>query len=72
MVAPLHARNPQWRRLGRLQSNQHRNPAVYAIPSHFRVLDGLFQALAVGSGGFYVISITKLQIGLQVLYVIMM
>lgn len=48
------------------------NPAVNAIPSHFRVLDGLFQALAVRSGGFYIISITSLRIGLQVLYVIMM
>ena len=48
------------------------NAAVNAIPTHFRVLDGLFQALAVRSGGFYVISITSLRIGLQVLYVIMM
>jgi Trk-type K+ transport system membrane component len=48
------------------------NPATNAIPKHFRVLDGLFQALAVRSGGFYVISIPTLRIGLQVLYVIMM
>jgi Trk-type K+ transport system membrane component len=48
------------------------NPAVAAIPPHFRVLDGLFQALAVRSGGFYIISIPTLRIGLQVLYVIMM
>ncbi|KUJ23762.1 TrkH-domain-containing protein [Mollisia scopiformis] len=48
------------------------NPATSSIPAHFRVLDGLFQALAVRSGGFYVISITSLRIGLQVLYVIMM
>ncbi|CZR56211.1 related to potassium transport protein TRK1, high-affinity [Phialocephala subalpina] len=48
------------------------NAATAAIPTHFRVLDGLFQALAVRSGGFYVISITSLRIGLQVLYVIMM
>ncbi|KAG0645536.1 Low-affinity potassium transport [Hyphodiscus hymeniophilus] len=48
------------------------NKAVSLIPTHFRVLDGLFQALAVRSGGFYVISITSLRIGLQVLYVIMM
>jgi Trk-type K+ transport system membrane component len=48
------------------------NPAVQSIPLHFRVLDGLFQALAVRSGGFYVISISTLRIGLQVLYVIMM
>lgn len=48
------------------------NPATSTIPAHFRVLDGLFQALAVRSGGFYVINITSLRIGLQVLYVIMM
>jgi Trk-type K+ transport system membrane component len=48
------------------------NSAVSVIPSHFRVLDGLFQALAVRSGGFYIISIPSLRIGLQVLYVIMM
>jgi Trk-type K+ transport system membrane component len=49
-----------------------RNSAVQVIPTSFRVLDGLFQALAVRSGGFYIISITSLRIGLQVLYVIMM
>ncbi|TVY39003.1 High-affinity potassium transport protein [Lachnellula subtilissima] len=48
------------------------NSAVDVIPPHFRVLDGLFQALAVRSGGFYIISIPSLRIGLQVLYVIMM
>ncbi len=48
------------------------NSAISAIPNHFRVLDGLFQALAVRSGGFYVIAIPNLRIGLQVLYVIMM
>ncbi|KAI1809907.1 cation transport protein-domain-containing protein [Poronia punctata] len=37
-----------------------------------RVMDGLFQALAVRSGGFYVVSIPTLYIGVQVLYVIMM
>ena len=49
-----------------------KNAAVQTIPTHYRVLDGLFQALAVRSGGFYIISITSLRIGLQVLYVIMM
>lgn len=29
------------------------NSAVAVIPKHFRVLDGLFQAVAVRSGGFY-------------------
>ena len=48
------------------------NAATDAIPARFRVLDGLFQALAVRSGGFYIISIPSLRIGLQVLYVIMM
>jgi Trk-type K+ transport system membrane component len=48
------------------------NPATDSIPSHYRVLDGLFQALAVRSGGFYVVNISTLRIGLQVLYVIMM
>lgn len=48
------------------------NAAISTIPPHFRVLDGLFQALAVRSGGFYVIAIPSLRIGLQVLYVIMM
>ncbi|KAI8623782.1 TrkH-domain-containing protein [Xylariaceae sp. FL1651] len=37
-----------------------------------RAIDGLFQALAVRSGGFYVVPIPTLYIGLQVLYVIMM
>ncbi|KAG4427240.1 hypothetical protein IFR05_017277, partial [Cadophora sp. M221] len=48
------------------------NSAVEVIPPRFRVLDGLFQALAVRSGGFYIIGISELRIGLQVLYVIMM
>ena len=48
------------------------NPATSSIPTHYRVLDGLFQALAVRSGGFYVVNISTLRIGLQVLYVIMM
>jgi Trk-type K+ transport system membrane component len=48
------------------------NPLTNAIPAHYRVLDGLFQAIAVRSGGFYIITITSLRIGLQVLYIIMM
>ncbi|OBT57870.1 hypothetical protein VE04_02203 [Pseudogymnoascus sp. 24MN13] len=48
------------------------NSLTSTIPERFRVLDGLFQALAVRSGGFYVTSIANLRIGLQVLYVIMM
>ncbi|KAH8596803.1 cation transport protein-domain-containing protein [Bisporella sp. PMI_857] len=48
------------------------NPYIQKLPPGFRVLDGLFQALAVRAGGFYVIAIPNLRIGLQVLYVIMM
>ncbi|KAM7191924.1 Cation transport domain containing protein [Rhypophila sp. PSN 637] len=48
------------------------NPAIESIPAGSRVLDGLFQALAVRSGGFYVVAIPSTYIGLQVLYVIMM
>ncbi|KAF4625158.1 hypothetical protein G7Y89_g13012 [Cudoniella acicularis] len=48
------------------------NPATMSIPPGYRVLDGLFQALAVRSGGFYVVNIATLRIGLQVLYIIMM
>ncbi|KAK4124236.1 TrkH-domain-containing protein [Parathielavia appendiculata] len=48
------------------------NPAMEQIPPNSRVLDGLFQALAVRSGGFYVVPIPSVYIGLQVLYVVMM
>ncbi|EXJ93809.1 hypothetical protein A1O1_02202 [Capronia coronata CBS 617.96] len=48
------------------------NPVTEAITPHFRVLDGLFQAFAVRSGGFYVVSISGLRSGLLVLYVLMM
>ncbi|RHZ48063.1 hypothetical protein CDV55_100446, partial [Aspergillus turcosus] len=48
------------------------NPAVTAIPLGSRVLDGLFQALCVRNGGFYVVGISALQLGMQVIYVIMM
>ncbi|KAL9586376.1 MAG: hypothetical protein Q9212_000948 [Teloschistes hypoglaucus] len=37
-----------------------------------RAIDGLFQALAVRSGGFYVVTVANLRIGLLILYVIMM
>ncbi|KAL8810115.1 MAG: hypothetical protein Q9223_006049 [Gallowayella weberi] len=37
-----------------------------------RALDGLFQAIAVRSGGFYVVPVLNLRIGLLVLYVLMM
>jgi len=48
------------------------NPVVESIPTHFRLLDGLFQAFAVRSGGFYVVAISGLYPGLLVLYVLMM
>lgn len=48
------------------------NSNVSSLPSGIRALDGLFQALAVRSGGFYVVSINSLRIGLLILYVIMM
>ncbi|KAK6440145.1 hypothetical protein LTR95_003639 [Oleoguttula sp. CCFEE 5521] len=43
-----------------------------ALPVNIRVIDGLFQAFAVRSGGFYVVIIPTVRISLQVLYVIMM
>ena len=48
------------------------NPTVTSIPPGSRALDGLFQALAVRSGGFYIVPIANLRIGVQVLYVLMM
>ncbi|OAA60745.1 Cation transporter [Cordyceps fumosorosea ARSEF 2679] len=48
------------------------NPVVRSIPVGPRVLVGLFQALAVRSGGFYVVPIAQISIGVQFLYVIMM
>lgn len=48
------------------------NTSVTSLPRGVRVLDGLFQALAVRNGGFYVVSISNLRIGLLILYVIMM
>lgn len=48
------------------------NKAIESLPPGIRVIDGLFQAFAVRSGGFYVVPISSIRIGLQVLYVIMM
>ena len=48
------------------------NKNLESIPRHARVLDGFFQAIAIRSGGFYVVSISTLRIGVQVLYVLMM
>ncbi|KAF7197808.1 Low-affinity potassium transport protein, partial [Pseudocercospora fuligena] len=46
--------------------------AIEQLPVGVRVIDGLFQAFAVRSGGFYVVAISQVRIGLQVLYVVMM
>lgn len=48
------------------------NEHIEQLPVGVRVIDGLFQALAVRSGGFYVVAIPTVRIGLQVLYVVMM
>lgn len=48
------------------------NPVVESISPQYRVLDGLFQAFAVRSGGFYVVAISGLYPGTLVLYVLMM
>lgn len=48
------------------------NPVVTSLPRGVRVLDGLFQALAVKGGGFYVVTLSQLRLGLLTLYVIMM
>jgi Trk-type K+ transport system membrane component len=48
------------------------NHNITHLPVGIRVVDGLFQALAVRSGGFYVVPIPSVRISLQVLYVIMM
>ena len=48
------------------------NSYIASLPNNSRALDGLFQALAVRSGGFYVVPIATVNIGLQVLYVLMM
>lgn len=48
------------------------NPAITSIPMSDRLLDGLFQAFAVRSSGFAVVSISSLAVGLQALYLMMM
>ncbi|TLS29750.1 hypothetical protein PpBr36_01878 [Pyricularia pennisetigena] len=48
------------------------NPVIESLPKAARVVDGLFQAIAVRSGGFMVVQMAQIYIGLQVLYAIMM
>ncbi|KAK6539435.1 hypothetical protein TWF694_009659 [Orbilia ellipsospora] len=47
-------------------------PEIEALPPPIRIIDGLFQAFAIRSGGFYVVPIAATKISLQALYVIMM
>ncbi|KAF7591550.1 hypothetical protein BBP40_001429 [Aspergillus hancockii] len=58
--------------LSLVDANMLDNPAVVSIPPGPRTLDWLFQAFCVRNGGFYVIAIPSLQIGTQVIYVVMM
>ncbi|KAJ5244809.1 hypothetical protein N7489_004905 [Penicillium chrysogenum] len=48
------------------------NEEIGSLPIKFRVLDGLFQALAVRGGGFSVVAFDRLPQGLLILYVFMM
>ena len=48
------------------------NKAITSLSGGVRAIDGLFQALAVRSGGFYVVKIAQMRIGLLILYVLMM
>ncbi|KAI6455280.1 hypothetical protein MCOR16_011022 [Pyricularia oryzae] len=48
------------------------NPIVESLPGAARVVDGLFQAIATRSGGFMVVPMAQVYIGMQVLYAIMM
>ncbi|KAF2100202.1 TrkH-domain-containing protein, partial [Rhizodiscina lignyota] len=48
------------------------NKAITHLSPGIEFLDGLFQAFAVRSGGFYVVPIPSTRISLQVLYVVMM
>ena len=48
------------------------NHAITMLDRGTEVVDGLFQAVAVRSGGFYVVNISSIRVSLQVLYVVMM
>jgi Trk-type K+ transport system membrane component len=48
------------------------NKEITRFPPGIEFIDGLFQAFAVRSGGFYVVPIPTVRISLQILYVIMM
>ena len=48
------------------------NDSITSLPPTTRILGGLFQAFAVRSGGFYVVTIANLRIGNLLIYAIMM
>ncbi|KAF1983704.1 TrkH-domain-containing protein [Aulographum hederae CBS 113979] len=48
------------------------NHAITDLGPGFEFMDALFQAIAVRSGGFYVVAISSIRASLQVLYVAMM
>ncbi|KAI3094433.1 hypothetical protein CBS147333_9981 [Penicillium roqueforti] len=48
------------------------NEEISSLPIKFRILDGLFQALAVRGGGFSVVAFDRLPQGLLILYIFMM
>ena len=48
------------------------NPAITQLDKGTEIVDGLFQASAVRSGGFYVVNISNVRVSLQVLYTVMM
>lgn len=53
-------------------NSQIGNSAITSLPPGIEFIDGLFQALAVRAGGFYIVNISTIRVSLQVLYVIMM
>ena len=55
-----------------LTSAQIGNKAITHFSPGIEFTDGLFQAFAVRSGGFYVVDISSVRVSLQVLYAIMM
>ena len=48
------------------------NTLITKLDTGPEIIDGLFQAVAVRSGGFYVVNISNVRVSLQVLYVVMM
>ncbi|KAK4698324.1 Trk/Ktr/HKT type cation transporter, partial [Phenoliferia sp. Uapishka_3] len=48
------------------------NPQIDSIPIGTRVINGLFQALSVRSGGFAIVNLSTIAPALQFLYVVMM